>query len=541
MPDYSAAQLSQALQNADAAGDKAAATAIAQRLQGMKTATAKPDRGVGSLSRNRAKEGPQLPSLPFLDRTILTAIDDPEAKQNFLEKKYGKEAVSKDKNGFVVTVGGKKMRADESLGTHIAADAPETTFGIVGAVEGATLGTAAGGPVGGFAGGVAGAAAGAGTGRLVKEGVKAVTNVEGKDPKALAASVGEAAKSGAEGEVIGRGVGAAVGKMTRGPLPGFVTGATQETRQMTERVVAGGARPPAISTMPDARKIQRVAILADKLSGPSQTIDRANMGYLHERASGILDRAGVAGASKNDAMSRLEQQTSRLSSQETGKLIQSTARMMVAPGQTTKQSAYLRQLIGTSKTPEAAYRQLVQPGETDRLERFVKVMGNNSAVVGAVQQQALRELMAGVMDRATSFGVGGSTSEMTNSLARELSQFTPKQQRMLFPNGLDQDLHTLAREMKFLYPGVKDPAMAGLTAGAIMQHAWYQRWYAQATYAIGRAFLQNPSVIRRLAVGFRGTSPQRTAAQTALREMAYFGALEVNHPNQDPEQAAPQK
>jgi len=70
-----------------------------------------------------------------------------------------------------------------------------------------------------------------------------------------------------------------------------------------------------------------------------------------------------------------------------------------------------------------------------------------------------------------------------------------------------------------------------------MQRVWYNRFYAQGYYSLMRGALQSPTMIRRLAIGFRGDSAQREAARTAIREMFYFGALEATNPGKDPSDA----
>lgn len=497
---------------------------------------------VGALSSALpSSDSSSMPSLPFLDRTILAAMDNPAEQKAFLTKKYGADAVSKDDKGFIVTVGGKKMRASTGFLANVAAEAPETVLGIIGAGEGGTLGSALG-PVGTVAGAVSGAGIGAAAGKTVKEAVKAASGLYHKTPAQYGEQIAGAAAGGMEGELIGRGTSAAFGRLTGGPLPHWVTESTPESRAMTERMVDKGARPPPLSTMPGSRHFQRITILADKLTSPSAKIDRINSGYLQDRASEILDKAGVGKIMKDTTMARLEGgEQSSLPSQEVGKLIQTNAQMMLNNvGKNSKIAAYLRNLSAPGKTPEDAYTWLTAPGQTDRLDRFVKIMGKDSAVVSAVQQQALKHILSGAMVRTADFGSsmaeGGKGLQATDALIKEMAQYTPKQQKMLFPNGLDDDLKLFAKEIRFLYPGNKDPAMAGITAGAIMQHAWYSRIWAQATYAMFRSVLQHPTIIRRLAVGFRGPSVQRIAARKALQEMLYFGMIEMNKPNEDPTQ-----
>ena len=464
-----------------------------------------------------------MPVVGFLDRSVLSSLDKDEERKVYLERKYGPGSVASDKKGLVVTIGGKKFRAGTDIVSDVVSKAPELALGTAGAVA-----SSAGGPVGT----VLGAAGGAMAGKGIKEAVKSATGLQRQSTAEVAGSVVKEGIATGIGEGAGRAVMGAASRLSRGPLPSFFAGQTPESRAMTERVLGGGARPPAQSALPTARKIQRISILADKISGPSKSIDRANIGYLQDRADGILDRAGVKGAAKDETMSRLTTTNqAAMSFQDVGKLIQNNSQLMLhQAGVGTKGGAYLKILANKSKSPEDAYSWLVAPGQGDRLERFTRIMGENSVVVEAVRQRALRHLLSGALDRAES-------GEAVGALEKELSQFTSKQQKILFPKGLADDLKLFANEVQFLYPKLKDPAMAGFTAGTIMQRVWYNRFYAQGYYSLMRGALQSPTMIRRLAIGFRGDSAQREAARTAIREMFYFGALEATNPGKDPSDA----
>lgn len=477
-------------------------------------------------SGRRMSGGPSAlhdyPSLPFTDRTVIAALDKPEEKKAFLEKKYGQGSVSQDKRGLIVTAGDKKMRVDTGLLAEITAQAPELALGTAGAIAGAPAG-----PIGA----IAGAGAGGMAGKAIKEAVKSATGLQRESPKEIVESVGTAGAATAAGEGLGKGI----GLLRKLPGRSLMLGTTPETKAMTDKLLKAGARPPPTSTTPDARKLQRVVILAQKLSGTNKNIDRANFGYLQDRAGDILNRAGVTGAAKDETMARLTQTESTMSFQDTGRLIQNNADMMLKhlkqlnKGKipNTKEAAYLAQVAAKGRTPEQAFAWLTEKGETDRLDRFIKTMGNGSVVVEAVRQRALRQLLSGSLVRT-------EQGEAKGALEAELNLFTEKQQKLLFPGGLDKNLRTLAKETQFLYPQIKDPAMAGFTAGTIMQKTWYARFYAQGMYAMMRAFIQKPAVMRRIAIGLDGSQPSRKAAKIALKNMFYFGAIEMNNQGKDP-------
>lgn len=484
----------------------------------------------------------KLGKLPFTHQTILAMMDNPEERKAFLEKEYGAGTVSHDKKGLIVKgKDGKPLRASSGFFANLAADAPETVLGIAGAAQGAAGGSVVG-PAGTFVGAVGGAIAGAAAGKTLKEGAKAVTGTYRKTPGQYARGVAGAAEGGAIGEMGGRVVGPVLGRLTRGPLPTKVTGATPESKEMTKWLTSQGAMPHPQSSMPDARAIQRAAIRADKLSGPSERIERANRGYLRDISERILNRAGVPGGTRQTILRSMEEKQPALSTQQTGQLVQSSAatrlrefeqmmqhnRGATPTAQTQKGVAYLRQMAAVAKTPEQAYNYLVHGAETDKLQKFVQIMGPESPVVRAVQQQALRHAFSGAMIEV------GENNGMTG-LTKWMNQFTEQQQRMLFPNGLDHRLRLLDREIKFLYPKITDPSMAGMTTGNQMEKRFYIRWWHQGVGGLYRSFLQHPKVIDRLANGFEGTSTTRKASKAALKEMFYFSAIEASEQS-EPEQ-----
>ena len=464
-----------------------------------------------------------IPALPFLDRSMLSRMDNPDEKQAFLEHRYGKGSVSSDKKGLVVTVNGKRMRASTDVVSSFVGAAPQLSLGIAGALAGSELGPG---------GTIIGAGAGLAAGKTIEEGTKIATGVERKTPGEIARGVAVEGVAGAAGE----GAGKALGLLRKLPLREKIFDITPETKSMTERVLKGGARPPPQSTIPSGRKFQRIAIIADKLSGPNKAIERANFGYLQDRVSGILDQAGVKGLAKSETMNRLAGSDSAMSFQQTGQVIQKATKALVDNAKTLgikgKDLAYLQQVSATGKTPEQAWEWLVRPQETDRLERVMRLVGTGSPAAEAIQQRALRSLLADSLVRTES-------GEATNALMNSLKQFTPRQQKLLFPNGLADDIKLLAKETQFLFPEIKDPSMAGFTTGTIMQHAWYNRFYAQGTYAFGRAMIQKPWMIRRIAIGLKDTKT-RQATKAAVRSMFYYGAMEMNNPNQDPGEIIPE-
>jgi hypothetical protein len=182
---------------------------------------------------------------------------------------------------------------------------------------------------------------------------------------------------------------------------------------------------------------------------------------------------------------------------------------------------YLSTLADPKKTPEDAYRWITAPGQTARLEEAAKFFGENSPQMQGIREAATRTLLDGVVTRA----VKGEGSKALNNA---LKQYTERQQRLLFPNGLDEDMQMLGREVEFLFPNAADQAMAGFSAGNILEMPWYKRYYHQAVGGAWRMLVQHPAVVRSLALGLRGSGPAREAARQTIKELAYFGAIEFN-------------
>lgn len=819
--------------------------------------------------------------LPFMDRVHLQMADNDDERELYLKNRYGKGNVGKavgptGKPVLWVKINGKKFAADAGgqFMPSLIGDAPELTGMAGGGMMGAAYGSAVG-PLGTLAGGIIGAGIGGMVGKGATEVGKVTTGDFDKGVGGTANVVGKAGLSGMAGEVGGRMLGPVVSRLTRGPLPKFLTDTTPEVAAMTDRVTTGGALPPAVSTMPGARKIQRIETLADKISGPSPRIQNANKGYLEGRVKGVLAKAGIPAEHTDAVLRELDSPTSALTTQKVGadvqeavrahvnmleqgvessltaakaatdsslrhlnalserykpgdlgldvaggiskarsdfatasgkiykqvdrltggraiyptalaakeaqklmtlipesdaagravvkqiadypafvtfeqaqrartqlhdlmysanltpgatkhefgkvadaldrgfdqakklaagdfappspvtsaedsalladfgisagreaappnagemaeaargaarmleqadefygegikkfndvtvnRLVASTraglppdpsiiAKTIVQPGQearvkeirklvgedtfrrvmaadwqnmlgtvtaqdgtisgrklysevtrrgklmdtvygpeeaarirnlaetlsamdghipaekmqqgaakelvaTLEQSKknldsfmkenYLSALADPKKTPEDAYKWITAPGQGARLEAAARFFGEDSPQMQGIREAATRTLLDGTITRATS---GDGSRALNNAL----KQYTEKQQKLLFPGGLDEDLKLLGREVEFLFPNKADQAMAGFSAGNILEMPWYKRWYHQGVGAGWRMLLTNRTMIRGLSIGLRGNGPAREAARHTIKQIAYFGALEMN-------------
>jgi len=135
-----------------------------------------------------------------------------------------------------------------------------------------------------------------------------------------------------------------------------------------------------------------------------------------------------------------------------------------------EQDAFLKtnylSALADPKTPRAdsAVSFILKPGEETRLIRAQEFFGENSPQMQAIRDQAQKELLhSAIIPTQT----GAGTTVAGKGIEKALAQFTPKQQEILFPGGLAEDMKRLAKEINFMFP--VDPSdMAGsLIAGNV--------------------------------------------------------------------------
>jgi hypothetical protein len=282
--------------------------------------------------------------LPFLDRTHLAQADNFEEKKAYLEKVYGKKAVETDQDPYgkpmlVVNKDGKKIAAEGgggfgSFAADVVGSGPEWSSMAAGAAQGAGIG-ALGGPADPVTiplGGLIGAGIGGMFGKTAIEGEKAREGIYRKEPGQYAQAIGQAGESGMEGELGGKLTSSMVSKVLRGPLPQFLTQTTPESQAMTERTLAGGARPPAQSTVPGAKKVQFGEALARKTVSGVASQDEANTAYIEKRMRDILRDSGVPEAHIEPTLRELATDGSQVPTEEIGehvkKRVQAHAEML---------------------------------------------------------------------------------------------------------------------------------------------------------------------------------------------------------------------
>jgi hypothetical protein len=240
--------------------------------------------------------------LPFTDQVHLAQADNFDEKELYFQNKYGKDAVKREWGAdgkpaiLVTTKDGKLYRIGEAgFVAQIAGDAAKLTGMAGGAMLGAEAG-ALGGPLAPVTvplGGIIGAGIGAMVGKGATEVGKGLDHNFKKSPMETVGALGDAAHEGEMGEFGGQLVGKLVSKSLTARLPKFLTGATDESRDETQRAWAAGARPPYASMAPDAMKLRRIEVDATKLTGPNKQQDERNMAYVLSSLKDTLKQSGM--------------------------------------------------------------------------------------------------------------------------------------------------------------------------------------------------------------------------------------------------------
>lgn len=158
-----------------------------------------------------------------------------------------------------------------------------------------------------------------------------------------------------------------------------------------------------------------------------------------------------------------------------------------------KESA-IATLANPRANPEQVYAYLVKPENGHALQEAVTTFGADSPQIKGIQQGALQELLAQAKYRAAS-------DTPADALSKALSQYSPEQQKILFPNGMDTDLHLVGREIQGLMKDLQDDSMAGMSAGQIQGRSFWRRVPSQVYNGMYQTLLSQPGVIRYLALG----------------------------------------
>jgi hypothetical protein len=170
---------------------------------------------------------------------------------------------------------------------------------------------------------------------------------------------------------------------------------------------------------------------------------------------------------------------------------------------------------GSPKDVDRAVRFIVQPGNEAKLEAAINFYGPQSDVVSNIRRYVLKDVLSKAMVElpTTARTIGGT------GMDEALKKFTPRQQELLFPDGLLEDMKTVAKEARFLFPWDEKDIGASMAAANVKGYAPFK---ISATLAwIKRAFFgwlaDREVTIRLLSTGLRSDGPAKMYAQQALK------------------------
>lgn len=124
----------------------------------------------------------------------------------------------------------------------------------------------------------------------------------------------------------------------------------------------------------------------------------------------------------------------------------------------------------TSADPKAvdtAVRMVTTPGNEAMTEAAIQTLGANSPEVRKLRQYVLEDVFNTAMGRTAA----GARKLESQPLEAALSKYTDKQQKLLFPDGLDDDIRLLIRESRFLFPDKNSQQVGLVAAGATLKKA----------------------------------------------------------------------
>jgi hypothetical protein len=185
-------------------------------------------------------------------------------------------------------------------------------------------------------------------------------------------------------------------------------------------------------------------------------------------------------------------------------------------------------LANPKANPERAYAWLVQPNNGTALSNAVKLLGEDSPQVAGLRQTALKQLL-------TNAKMSVAAGQAPDALTGALNKYTAQQQKILFPNGMADDLNLLGKEIQSLTHKLSDESKASMAAGAVLSTPFAVRVPIQVGLGIYQTLLSQPKVIRYLSIGLRSPSGSvRNATRATLKTLIRSGTLDAAQDNDQP-------
>lgn len=141
-----------------------------------------------------------------------------------------------------------------------------------------------------------------------------------------------------------------------------------------------------------------------------------------------------------------------------------------------------------------------------RTLRAAEVLGAWSPEWRTLQREAVIEtLKSAVVPTLTGVGRTINSRELENSLG----QLTDRQQRMLFPGHLYDDIRLLARQAKMLFPELSEASGGGLAAGATLGNLPKANALRRWTWSQVAGFIADSPAVARVLAGTVRNDPYR--------------------------------
>ena len=193
---------------------------------------------------------------------------------------------------------------------------------------------------------------------------------------------------------------------------------------------------------------------------------------------------------------------------------------------------YLSELSKPGASADDAIGYVLRPGQETRLIEAQRFFGDQSPQMAAIRQQALKELLNSSIARTET---GAGTMVVGDGIDQALRRWTPRQQEIMFPGGLADDMRRLAQEIRFMFPRRGDQLGGALIAGAVKNLPLPARIPALAYYqGMGWIFSQ-PRVVKAIVAGLE-PGPAKAATRETIRMIFREAAIgELPHPDETPE------
>jgi hypothetical protein len=178
---------------------------------------------------------------------------------------------------------------------------------------------------------------------------------------------------------------------------------------------------------------------------------------------------------------------------------------------------------GTPMQVDRALARLTLPGSQATTEQAAKTLGVDSEAWKAVRKYAVQKLFSGSVRETASLAKTISGKDISDTLNR----YTKRQQELLFPGGMANDLRLLAKESKFLFPHSEKDFGGSLAAAAIKSGLWFNPYsvYKYIRFQAMGYVADHPKVLRFLTDEIRKGGVQSRSLKSVMGQWLTERAL----------------